>query len=244
MKNEKKLSVNYNELKKELAIEQLLDSKTHFAVDFRMQQLLNFVTNFNNSLSNTIYEMNTFLDSHNSKLHSLLMPFISKLNYEFDRVESFLEIISNKMDIQKEEMNINQVLKLIFKEYDSYFKQFKITVNLIENTQIILLTKKYLLTFILEDIIKRIVRLNIAKNINILLEEKDNTYLIVITIELNLKSETIFSSFENLMGIHYKYYFQKITNIEYNTDYNTSRYKIMFKTKKEVYNDEKYFNRR
>lgn len=237
LREENRLKINdYNEnlnhFKKKINSEYLEHNRNQ-AFNIRTNLLVDLVEDFTHSVSHSLQEMTRFIDSHNSRLHTLLMPYISKLNYEFDNIKVFAEIIRDSHDLENKELDLNDLIKKIIAESEHHFKKFKIFLNYKEKSKIIFKGKKEVVSFILKDLIGRAIKLNIVRSLDILLSENSFNYLVVLSFELNLKVDKIYSSLENLMGLHYKEYFEKITGIVYRTKNKENLYSIIMEIDKD-----------
>lgn len=229
--NEQELSDRYEVLNDQLSESSLLKTRAKFVIDKRLKEILSLVNDFNCDIYEYYLEINKVIEKYNPKLSLKISPYISRLDFEFKRVEPLIELITKKMDVVKEEVNVNLVLRLLLEKYQTHFDKFKIKTTFIDEIEIDCETKKYLLFFIFEDIFKRIIILNITRKVTLLTKLKDGATYVLFVIDLNLKS-TQKNDLEKMFGNHFYNYFYKLTRIEVQKVITDETLSILFKFNK------------
>jgi CheY-like chemotaxis protein len=194
------------------------DNSNSHKRDYHLEIFFTFIKEFNEFMQFLLTDLKNNIDFKNDLIFKKIKPILTRMDYEHERIATFLEMLEKHHFIKKYKTNINLLFKKIIKKYEPHLKEFNINVNLQELSIIEISAKRRLLIFYLEDLLKRIIILGIANNADIFFKKMPNGIkVVIISLKLNYKFEKYQTDLQKLLGLHYSNYFTKMTNINIRT---------------------------
>jgi len=175
---------------------------------------ISMALDYSANIKETLDNLNEMLLSYHSSMSVKVKPFMTKAKYELERFEQFCNIISKNLDRSETSINLNNYFFKIIERYTQYLNKFRIKINFTQSDNLEIISNKWLLIFVIEDILKRVIIFGICNEINIQFLISGRNQVVLIRLNLNLKYEMYEADLENIFGKYFMDYYAKSSDID------------------------------